>query len=172
MIIREARVEDAAGIAQVQVGSWKTTYRGIVSDAFLDAMSVETREARWQQWLGDPNTQMILFVAENESGEIVAFVSGGQSREVNDKYDSELYAIYSVQEAQQQGTGRRLTHALRDKLIVAGFHSMLVWVLADNPSRAFYEKLGGQYVREKQIRLGDDEYVEVAYGWEDLRTIK
>ena len=49
-----------------------------------------------------------------------------------------------------------------------GVNSLLLWVLADNPARHFYEGLGGQYVREKEIDIGQQRLFEVAYGWPDL----
>lgn len=48
---------------------------------------------------------------------------------------------------------------------------MLVWVLAENPFRRFYEALGGQYVRTEQFELGGAMLDEVAYGWRDIRTL-
>ena len=49
---------------------------------------------------------------------------------------------------------------------------MLVWVLADNPSRHFYEALGGQYVSAKQIEIGGAMLDEVSYGWRDIRVMQ
>ncbi len=45
---------------------------------------------------------------------------------------------------------------------------MLIWVLADNPSRRFYERLGGQLVREAEVELGGQRLRELAYGWKNL----
>jgi hypothetical protein len=45
------------------------------------------------------------------------------------------------------------------------------WVLAANPSRAFYAALGGQRVDEKSVTLGGVQLVEVAYGWPDIRGL-
>jgi hypothetical protein len=42
-------------------------------------------------------------------------------------------------------------------------------VLAKNPHRKFYEeKLGGKYLRSKQIEIGGTIYDEIAFGWKDL----
>jgi len=49
-----------------------------------------------------------------------------------------------------------------------GIKSLLLWVLTDNPARRFHERLGGQYVREKEIDIGQQPLLEVAYGWPDL----
>ena len=59
---------------------------------------------------------------------------------------------------------------------------MMLWVLADNPSRGFYETLGarrirekaakvGRRIREKTAEVGGIEVVEVAYGWSNLRDL-
>jgi hypothetical protein len=45
---------------------------------------------------------------------------------------------------------------------------MMVWVLADNPSRAFYERLGGEPLAEKLIEWAGVQLVEVALGWREL----
>jgi hypothetical protein len=47
MIIRSARVEDAAAIAEVHVETWRTTYAGMLPDNFLLNLSEEKYEARW-----------------------------------------------------------------------------------------------------------------------------
>ncbi|MGZ6549002.1 MAG: N-acetyltransferase family protein [Tumebacillaceae bacterium] len=171
MVIREARLVDAAGIGRVNVDSWRSSYRGIVPDAFLDEMSYEAMEERWTNILRMEQPP-IVFVAEDEvNGTILGYVSGGKGREHVDKYEAELYAIYLRQDAQQKGLGRRLMLALTKKLIEAGMTSMYLWVLAENPSRTFYETLDGHFVAEQTLTIGGVELVEVAYGWEDIRTI-
>ncbi len=48
---------------------------------------------------------------------------------------------------------------------------MLVWVLAENPSRRFYEVLGGKQLCEQEITIGGVTLVEVAYGWKNLHRL-
>ncbi|MGD0613682.1 MAG: hypothetical protein ABSB41_19470 [Anaerolineales bacterium] len=52
-----------------------------------------------------------------------------------------------------------------------GLTSLLIWVLAANPARKFYESLGGQFLREKEIEIGDQRQVEVAYGWQNTQSL-
>ena len=47
IVIRPATVEDAAGIAEVQVATWRTAFRGVVADRALERLSVEQRTERW-----------------------------------------------------------------------------------------------------------------------------
>ncbi|WP_342748051.1 hypothetical protein [Melghirimyces profundicolus] len=49
------------------------------------------------------------------------------------------------------------------------FRSMLVWVLAENHSRHFYEALGATYIRDGTVTIAGKELKEVAYGWSDIR---
>jgi hypothetical protein len=56
-------------------------------------------------------------------------------------------------------------------LVARGFMSLLIWVLAENPSRRFYEALGGRLVRDKRETTGGVQFIEVAYAWPDARTI-
>jgi len=48
---------------------------------------------------------------------------------------------------------------------------MLVWVLVDNPACRFYEALGAQKVKEKQIEISSVILNEVAYGWTDTKVL-
>lgn len=168
MKIRAARIDDAAGIAKVQVESWKTTYRGIVSDSYLSSLSVSQREDRWQQILQNLGQHQVIYTAENLQGEVVGFAIGGPSRSQEYSYEGELYAIYLLEEYQGQGAGRSLFHAIVEFLRENGCGSMIIWALRDNPAGRFYEAMGGRPVGQKSIEIGGEEHIELAYGWESL----
>jgi ribosomal protein S18 acetylase RimI-like enzyme len=169
--IRAARIEDATGIAKVHVDSWRTTYKGIVPDDYLANLSYQRRITIWNDILRDTEKKYIVYVAENETHEIVGFVSGGPDREENPPYVAELYAIYISQEYQGQGIGRRLVRVFAEQLWRAGMKSMLLWVFAQNAARRFYEALGGRCVKTAQYQAGSVTIEEVAYGWEDISIL-
>jgi len=171
MKIREAREGDAVGIAKVHVDSWRTTYRDIIANTFLEALSYDDRERYWQSLLDRTERTSLLYVAEDDDEEIIGFACGGPEREGNPLYKGEIYAIYVLQEAQRRGIGRQLVTTIVQRLLEQSIESLLIWVLADNASRAFYEALGGQYVTEKPIEIGGVKLREVAYGWTDTRPL-
>jgi GNAT superfamily N-acetyltransferase len=171
MPIRMATVADVPAIARVHVESWRTTYKGFVPDDFLDNMAYDQRERMWRQELSEPASTSLVYVAEDTAGNIVGFVSGGPERSGDAVYTAELYAIYLLENWQRQGIGRQLTVALVRQLLHAGHRSLLLWVVAENRSRRFYEALGGQPIREKPVTIGGVQLIEVAYGWLDARTI-
>ncbi len=168
--IRVARIEDAQGIARVHVDSWRTTYKGIIPDEVLANLSYTQREQNARQRLSNPNN-IYTYVAQDEQGQIVGFITGGLNRDAASDYKSELYAIYVLKEAQGHGIGRQLTHALVERLVQNEYYSMLVWVLMDNPACRFYEALDGQYVSTKQIEIGGVMLDEVSYGWQNIRRM-
>ncbi|MBO0782414.1 MAG: GNAT family N-acetyltransferase [Ktedonobacteraceae bacterium] len=172
-IIRAARVEDAPGITTVHIKSWQTTYRGIVSDDYLDNLDkeYEQRVPRRVRALSEPREDRFTFVAQAGDGQIVGFIHGGPERENDPLYRGELYAIYLLQEYQGRGLGTRLTRALVKELLRVGLDTMLVWVAVGNPARAFYRALGGQFVRTKQDEIRGVTLQEEAYGWRDIRPL-
>ena len=170
--VRAAVVSDAHAIARVHVESWKTTYAGIFPEALLNDLSIEKREQFWAEELGKPRGGSVTFVALDYSGEIVGFVSGGPERTGELGCDGELYAIYLLERAQRRSLGTLLAKRLARELISRGSESMAVWVLAENPFRNFYEALGGKLIREQTIERWGQEFIEVAYGWNDLAAFE
>jgi GNAT superfamily N-acetyltransferase len=165
MLIRDGTLADVDTIAKIHVDSWRTTYQRIVPADFLANLSYERRASIWRDSLLSGVSGACLVVAEDEQGNVFGFASGGKERESDQIYTGELYAIYLFQEFQRRGAGRKLVAAVAQHLSQQGHSSMLIWVLKENPSRAFYEKLGGVFVREKEIEIGGAMLVEVAYGF-------
>ncbi len=171
MIIREATPYDAPGIARVHVDSWRTTYAGLVPQDYIDSLTYERREEYWQHALDNPNNRSFVYVAQEGHGEIVGFTCGGPARPDEPAYKGELYAIYILKDQQGKGTGRNLFNAVVEKLAEMDLHSMLLWVLADNPACRFYETMGGRKVYERQEEMGGETLLEFGYGWDDTSTI-
>jgi L-amino acid N-acyltransferase YncA len=169
--IRRASQSDARAIAEVHVASWRETYRGIVPDAFLDALSVAERERMWARGLAAPDRPSFVFVATDAAGRVVGFAGGGPRRDGDPAYAGELYAIYLLREAQGQSAGRRLTAAVARELAAREMRSMLVWVFEQNPARRFYEALGGTLLGQQQFELGGQMMTEVSYGWLDTTPL-
>ena len=108
MLIRAALPEDAVGIAEVHVGSWRTTYRGLLPDSVLAAQSVEQRAAIWREAaeaVERGESRSFVLVAEDPVDGIIGFASAGPEREQGVGFDGELYAI-SLLEGHQGRGGR------------------------------------------------------------------
>jgi GNAT superfamily N-acetyltransferase len=170
-LVRHAAPVDAATIAAVHVESWRSTYRGLLPDDFLDALPVQDRETMWRRNLeaiADGRSSSCLLVAEDEAGAIVGFASAGLEREKGSPFGGELYALYLLREHQGKGVGRSLFLRAGQHLEGIGCRSMRVWVLKGNPAITFYEHLEGVPAGEKAISIAGEEHLEVAYGWKNL----
>jgi ribosomal protein S18 acetylase RimI-like enzyme len=169
--IRAATPADAPAIGRIHVESWRETYHGLLSDNLLDSVAALVRAAMWRGAL-EHERPISLFVAQAAGGDLLGFAGGGSSRAASLPHDAEVYAIYVMRAAQRRGCGRRLMAALADALHARRFKSLCLWVLEDNASaRGFYERLGGILVGEKSEVHGEDEYREVAYGWDNLESL-
>lgn len=171
MLIRAAKPEDAIAIGHVHVASWRTTYRGLMPDSVLAALSVEQRAAMWQQaaeGAQEGASRSFLLVAEDQAEGIIGFASAGPERDEGSGFDSELYAIYLLERHQGRGLGRQLAGRAVNLLLSEGHESMRVWVLEGNPAEGFYRRLGGQRVGEKALSMAGKNLTEVAYAWPHL----
>ncbi|TVX94607.1 GNAT family N-acetyltransferase [Paenibacillus agilis] len=170
MNVRSAYRQDIEGLSVVHVNSWKTTYEGVIADAVLSNLSIEGRKKSWEWIFENQKQDETTYVIETE-GTIVGFINGGKSRELELDYDAEIYSLYLLKEVQGSGYGKLLFHKLVNQLRSDNYHSMMVWVLEANPSLGFYKKMGGQYISQKEIKIGGETLIEVAFGWNDLSII-
>lgn len=168
MNIRRAVPDDARGVAKVQVDSWKTTYKNIVPDEYLNKMTYERREQKWKDIISDQT----VFVAETDDGEIIGFSNGGKERTGKyPNYNGELYAIYILEAHQRKGLGKLLLEPIIEDLKENDIFSMIVLVLEENNSRLFYESLGAKKIDIVEIEVLGKKLNELVYGWEDIRAI-
>jgi ribosomal protein S18 acetylase RimI-like enzyme len=169
-MVRPAELDDAAEIARVHVATWRSAYRGLLPDDFLASLSEAHYTERWRRVINERSSR--VFVVEDADG-VAGFASGGRERAGETGYAGELYALYVLAAAQRRGHGRELVRAVAGALRDLRLPDMIVWVLRDNsPARAFYERLGGAYVRAQPITIGATTLEEVSYGWRSLDAIR
>ena len=173
--IRRAVPGDARAIARVHVESWRSAYAGILPDRVMVEMSIDDKAAFWRRMvLRAGSRQAVLVASLTETGgsgsEIVGFASCAAASFAPPGFDGEVQTLYVLPDWQEQGLGRALLHGCFQALRGAGFRSAFVWVLAQNPSRFFYEAMGGRKVGERTEILWGVELPEIAYGWPDLEA--
>ena len=171
-LTREATYSDIPAIARVHVDTWRSAYSGIVPDEVLTDLSYEKRENAWQSVFEQAaHSDGFTYVSEDETGRIIGFLNGGRERTGDRLYQGEINAIYILSSHQHRGVGRELVRLAVEKLWRIDIHSMLVWVLEDNPACKFYEALGGQIVQSKNIEMRGSTLIELAYGWTDTSLL-
>ena len=170
MIFRPATLSDIDGIACVHVQAWRESYRELIPQATLDALSVEKRAAQWRHTLDNPDR--MTFVAE-DGGAVCGFVSGGGILWSGLSTGSEVSALYLLDAVKRRGVGRALFQAALTALAGRGFASTGLWVLTGNgPARRFYETMGGRPAETRIDSMGGLALDEVAYVWGDLAAFR
>ncbi|WMT90740.1 GNAT family N-acetyltransferase [Pelagibacterium sp. H642] len=174
--LRDASVADAGGIAAVHVAAWKETYTGLVPEGMLAALSVEDREARWRRILADPQAVGTSVCVACDGERIVGFGSCGGQRDAGLRtlgFDAEISALYLLQSHQRQGIGTAMMRRMAAELARRGHAAATLWVLRENhTAQAFYARLGGEVVGEREEVRPEARLMELAYGWRRLGHMK
>ncbi|MGE7929817.1 N-acetyltransferase family protein [Lysinibacillus xylanilyticus] len=169
MNIRKANSQDAQGIGKVHVDSWRTTYKGILPDDFLNNLSYEQRTELWKKNISDATNYVL--VAENEQNEIIGFATGGTRKTNLVPNATDLTSIYLLEEYQGMGIGKQLLKEIFAYFKLKGYEKVFVEVLADNKTRNFYEYYGAQYVNNIEIKIGGKVLEELIYVWNDVDKV-
>jgi len=160
--VRPARHGDAAAIATLYIDAWRTAYAGLLPDRVLLGMSQATQRYRWSQQIGGADT---VLVALDGRRDVVGVASGGACRDRRFLGAGEIFTLYVAPAHQEEGHGGALLEEMLCAHIEQGKASALLWVLARNPSRFFYEAMGGVRVAERDESLWGVVLPEIAYRW-------
>lgn len=162
VIVRKVKLNDLRDVVNIQVSGWQTAYRGIVDDNYLDNMNVEEKlDKRKRDYLDSG------FIVAEINGEVVGFCrfidSNIYSSDISIA-DCELMALYVKPDRKRNGIGKKLIEYVKEYFKSIGKTKMVLWCLKDNePSKIFYEKMGGKIIRERPITIGNKEYAEVCF---------
>jgi len=172
--LRRATVADAEAIAAIRIEGWRTTYRGMIPDSYLDEMDMNENVLHWRtilQALPAKEDSLCVYVAVNED-EIVGFVSAMKLPESKLGKDGEINAIYIRPQWQRCGIGKRMLHKAARSLQAMACTSCVIWVIDGNAqARNFYEELGGEILIEQDFSWDGLDLTEVGYGWSDLNVM-
>ena len=163
--VRQATPADAQAIAAIHAASWKTTYRGLLPDTFLDTITAESREPMWNQVLGNPAHPGTIWVATYD-GAIVGFCSVAPAQTGSGSSDTlEVQTIYLKPASERQGIGSALFREVLRHAAEAGYHRLELWVHQDNTSARFFYEAHGWITDNlpKVEQLWGQEIVEVRY---------
>ena len=141
MIVRRARESDARQLAEAHVASMRATYRGLVSQDVLDALSVDDNETRKRQAIASSDIRH--FVAEADGRAIGFAALGGKVEEDEDGQFGQLYAIYLDPAWWRRGAGRMLWETAVEKARSDGWTRLIVKTASGNTRASrFYEAMG------------------------------
>ena len=181
VVIRAGSAADAAQIAAVQRDSWFGAYAGIIAGEIIDRVTAPDNGARIRQsFRTRPWQRLIVAVPDGEDGDdsgIVGYAAFGPETDVlsapwphplsadgEERRVAELYALYVRPAWWSTGTGRALMDRVLDRSAAAGYSSVTLWVLRDNPrARRFYERAGFAPDGATNVLTGLGDVLELRY---------
>ena len=142
MNIRRATADDAAALARVHIDAWKTAYRGLVPDSFLQALNYDKRAESFRQSIAGDSEE--VYLAE-EDGDVLGFLALGAAADSGTDRESigEILSIYLAPAHWRKGIGTSLCRHAEQLLRSRGDAEAVVWVFEENDAaRRFYEAMG------------------------------
>ena len=151
--------DDVAAIADIYVQSWKTAYRGIVPQDFLDKLDGNG----WADFLREGQCESYVVIKGNRR--YMGTASVCPAREKSMTGWGELVSLYLLPEAFGKGYAEPLFCAAMRGLLQMGYEEAYLWVLEENlRAQRFYEKQGFRKNGDRmEIAVGGKELVEIRY---------
>jgi GNAT superfamily N-acetyltransferase len=155
--LRPATSADVDAVVAVFLACWRESYRGLLPDSTIDAMSDEKAQ---QLWAG---------VLESGEGEVLVAESAatilGVTRLSGNGAEGVVHSLYVAPDSQGRGLGLLLLSAASNRLADLGVRDASLWVFAANtPSLVFYRRHGWQPDGEQRTQ---DEFGEL-----ELRLVR
>ncbi len=163
--IRRARPGDASGIAAVHVSTWRTTYPGVLPDAYLAKLSESRLTPQYDRAI---RSGAGLHVACDVNTTRIFGFSSARRAAAGALAEGEVETLYVLDDYRERGLGRSLLQASGKYLVGLGCRSAFAWVLRDNPSAFFYEHLGAKRVASSFTHVGGSQIPQNAYAWDPI----
>ena len=166
LTFREADAAEWQAVAALHIASWRSAYRGMLRDAYLDGAIAQEREAVWQaRFTGEPRPDQIVVVAEDGTGFVaLACILAG-----HDPTWGSLIDNLHVRPDRKRGGIGRLVLAEATRRIPAAHDATplhLTVLEANRAAQAAYESYGGQLSERLDAALPDGQTLPVRrYSW-------
>ncbi len=162
VIIRNIKEKDIPSVVDIQIDGWKSAYNGIVDNNVLNSMNrnerIEKRKNDYKEngfIVAELNNQVVGFCRYIDSNKFTQDISN---------IDCELLALYVKPNLKYNGIGTKLFQFVVNEFKNKNKTKMILWCLKDNePSKKFYTKMGGKIIKERTIKIGEKEYLEVGF---------
>ena len=164
-VIRPINYDDVADVASIHAASWRSAYRGILRDEFLDGDLVANRTEVWERRLSSLSTKHFGYLAV-DAGQSIGFVFA--FGEQDDKWGTLIDNLHVLPSHKGRGLGKRLLASLCVHASTAlPDVALYLWVFEQNTvARKFYESMGGELVeRTVTVAPGGGEVAEWRCVW-------
>lgn len=133
---------------------WKPTYREILSGEQMDYMLANMYDPLTLRNQMDEGHHFLLFMEDSNP---VGFA--GYQSDFPGKGVCKLHKIYLLPETQGKGFGKTLLNEVKERAKEAGQHTIQLNVNRYNKARDFYRMQGFKVIREEDIHIGSNYFM-------------
>jgi ribosomal protein S18 acetylase RimI-like enzyme len=177
--VRRARPSDAPLIGAVHVAAWRSAYPGILPETYLARLSVVRHVVQYDRQIRAGGGVYVAVasgpdVPEGAAPRLVGFTTVGRGRAKlpgGCTADGEIETLYVLDDWRDRGVGRRLIRTGAAHLAASGSRAAFLWVLSGNPSRWFYERLGGKAVAQSLTAVAGVAVPQTAFAWDPIEKL-
>lgn len=144
--VRDIRPADAGELGAVHANAWLDAYRGLMSDAFLDTISVKQWQARWTEQLSHDDLPPVRVAVRDGSIVGMCIVATPSRDQDTDGTTAEIVAMNVSPEAWRSGVGSALMQDALDRFRHDGWQTASLWVVEGNTrAQSFYRRFGFEF---------------------------
>jgi GNAT superfamily N-acetyltransferase len=153
--------------------SWRSAYRGFVSDTYLDGEVYDERTALWRERFSEVASEPFFVILAEISGQLAGFACVFPN--ASPEFGSYLDNLHVSPERTRQGIGRRLLAEVARRLLANGTPGGLyLWVIEKNAkARQFYAATGAAEVGSAEFPMPDGSHVtQVRCYWPECAHLR
>lgn len=162
MLIRTAQPGDASLISHLFAVSWKTAYRGIIEDLYLDRLPDEYWVPSVRAWLvSGCLSALIAYEGETPVGSVIY----GRGRDEDHAGWGEIVSLYLLPEWFRKGYGTALLAKALDDMRAEGYSRFYLWAINGNRlAERFYRRRGFHPTSDKvSYRIGGSNVQDIRF---------
>jgi len=170
--LRLMQPADGPGVAALHAASWRSVYRGILTDAFLDGPVHEDRAQVWEARLQRTDADTNFGIVAESDGVLVGFVYVIGNADPG--YGTLIDNLHVDPSQRSSGLGPRLLDAAARGIAMRALDMRLhLWVFAANVrARAFYARMRGTEVEMIEKLTADGLLAtEFRVAWDDAGAL-
>ena len=150
--VRPAEPGDAEAMVQLTASGWRSAYRGMVPDSYIERLPISGWRHDIAAGLRSPDGDSFTWIADVDGSSAgYCFVAAPGREEPEESRVAELVAIYVDPSRWGQGLGRALMVSSLEEAARRGYEEIVLWTFERNQrARAFYDQLGWDDVGQRR----------------------